>query len=249
MNKRKHDRFDTTKEDDIVVTVHRKNSIEGQPDTAIAATIDDLSQSGIRIRTTDPMNFHEKVVLEVENKRGSCFVAKAEIRHIQPDLRGDGGWISGCILSELLPDDLLDALARIGLVNRRRYDRKEVKLPAKVKVEMNSDEIKVDVIDLSRNGISFRCDQEIQVGSKIQIGFWGRAKLLSFCLRACRCTQTEEGWIVGCSPLKGDLNELFASLDRPVTVPPVAVNGFILVAGSLMITLILRYSLLGIGWW
>ena len=129
-------------------------------------SIIDVSSGGIRFLSEGKFSTGQTVLIELKTDH-SHGAFGGIIRRIQPWV--DGKFVLGCELIERLPYDVLEALAKAGVVNRRRDERIDWKQPAKLSWELQPGEIDIEIHDCSSDGMRISSPVEIPDDVRLRI--------------------------------------------------------------------------------
>ena len=159
----------------------------------------DLSSNGVRValgvclEKDAPVQFHLSVP-----SVGLEFSCLAHPRWFQP--RDAESWWVGCELTEVISDEMIDALARGGLLDRRRDPRYPVSYPAVVKWELGDKPLDVELVNYSKGGICILSQEGSGLLSErvmLQVASHNRDATIP--CRVMWQRKTEAGFVAGCS--------------------------------------------------
>ena len=124
----------------------------------------DVSNNGLKIRSSIPLLFEEPVRLEFR-----CPVAdldiEAEVRWIRPE---DEEWLIGLRVPQLLQEKSIQVFSGFG-INRRQGHRFPVELDAAMQCSGSVDQLNVTLLDYSKAGIKFSSTECVDVGQRVKL--------------------------------------------------------------------------------
>jgi len=122
----------------------------------------DVSAGGIRFRTVRPPALGAKIVAYVQDLGR---VEGVTVRHL-PD-----GFAIAFLTTALKAQRVAEKVALFsGASERRMFQRLELD-GARIALRLaNDEERSVDIIDVSTRGLAFRCEEEFEIGDRMEIG-------------------------------------------------------------------------------
>ena len=115
-------------------------------------TVHDLSSKGMRLNLPIQLALEQKVQIRLcVPEYGIDMLTSGIIRWGQT--RDETTWWVGCLLDEPLSKEFLLELATHRIIDRRQDERTKTSIPAKIKLELNSDPIDVTISNYSFGGI------------------------------------------------------------------------------------------------
>ncbi len=150
--RRKERRF-KTRDPDALRCDTSVNEEDPRPGTVI-----DISSRGLRFLCSGQFKVGQSFSTELKTDR-SHGTFRGEIRRVQPWTGGKT--VLGCQLIDRIPEEVLQNLAREGVVNRRSDERVEWNQPAKMSWELQQGEINVEIKDCSTGGLKIRSPKPI----------------------------------------------------------------------------------------
>lgn len=131
----------------------------------------DITVSGARILSKVPLRFGEHFVLHLESESvGLSITISSEVQWIRGGSKEDE-WIIGCLFESRLEPDLLEEYVDSGLMERRESDRRDISLPATVKLELTGDETEVDVSNIGIGGFCYTARTGGTIGARVRLTF------------------------------------------------------------------------------
>ncbi|TWT89439.1 PilZ domain-containing protein [Stieleria varia] len=206
-------------------------------------TVIDISPSGLRLLCEGKFAIGETFVVELKTER-SHGSYEGIVRRVEPWVAGQS--VIGCQLTQKIPDEILETLARENVVDRRRDGRVPWTQPAHMSWELQAGEVDVTVCDCSPGGLKIISKTPIPDATRLRIRMTpdGGDELV---INAKSVWQTEDAdtYVVGVEFTKKDLPEVIARVleendpDRVPTARTVTVHRWIrrsvLVAASVTI--------------
>jgi hypothetical protein len=158
--RRKEQRFKTRDTDALRCETTVKDEAPRQ------GTVIDLSPSGLRFLCAGKFQAGQTFSTELisDHSHGTF---RGEIRRVEPWTGGQS--VLGCQLLDQIPEDVLQDLAREGIVNRRRDPRVDWNQPAKLSWELHQGEIDVEINDCAPGGLKISSDQEFPSDVRVRI--------------------------------------------------------------------------------
>ena len=162
-------------------------------------TLAELSSKGVRValgvclEKDTPVQFNLSVP-----SVGLEFSCLAHPRWFQP--RDADSWWVGCELMEVISDEMIDALARGGLIDRRRDPRYPISFPAIVKWELGDRPMEVELLNYSKGGFCIISQEGSGLHSErvmLQVSSHSRNAIIP--CRVMWQQKEEQGFVAGCS--------------------------------------------------
>lgn len=136
----------------------------------IPVTVVDVSPVGARVVPDVPLTVETKVELRLECRQLELETKMAaEVRWCSP--RTDGWHVGLSLLEHRLPDEFFDILAGGGIIDRRQSARLPVVITGSLKREGRTDATRIDVIDVSRDGLCVLSPVEAPLGGALLLTF------------------------------------------------------------------------------
>lgn len=163
---RQDTRFEVTKEMDADFAVLVYREVDGKEEVIYSRPLD-VSSSGIKVLSPEPLPFQERVRLEFRaSDEGASFSSDAEIRWIRP--KGDA-WSIGFRTSERLSQEFIQKLSASGGIERRRLPRWETNQTTAIQKEGSKFRDAAMILDYSLGGLRMTVDTKVKVGDAMKI--------------------------------------------------------------------------------
>jgi hypothetical protein len=181
----------------------------------------DLSQHGARLTVSAKPPTQEGVTVRLAMAELQLNLAvDGEVCWTEP--AGEAGWTFGCKLTGGIPDDVLQALASEGYVDRRQDRRQGVSIQATARWELASaGDVPVRVHNFSEGGIRVFSSEPGHPGGRLLLTLDpedGEPMVVS--AKAVWQLETEDGYHIGCSYADRSafvaLQERFGPQQQPV---------------------------------
>ena len=137
---------------------------DGQPHEG---SVVDISQSGLRVLCTGPFEANQEFTVELKTDDRSLGTYRGQIRRVEPWVGGQS--VLGCQLHDKVPSEVLEELARLGIINRRRDVRVSWNQPAKMSWELQPGEIDIQIEDCSLGGLRILANREFPSNVRLRI--------------------------------------------------------------------------------
>lgn len=187
-------RFRITKPEALRVTVTKNdNSFE-----AIQTELVNISVGGAKFKSNQSVTVNEVVSVKIDvDQPGQAISVSGEVRWIAP-LDGDEWWL-GCAFKPSIPHEVLNQLARQGILERREHVRQRISLPVTVQWQLEYEPTTVMVVDYSAGGLCLVSKVERGPGERLMLKFElddGREVQVRASTRWEVCC--DEGFLIGC---------------------------------------------------
>lgn len=213
-NSRRHDLNENQWIEIMVKRDQEETDADNRP-SCVAATIVDISQTGIKIRSEVPFEFHESLVLEVPRTYSDQTLGLiATVRWTQPD-EDTEMWMAGCVIADEFPPEYINEIARDGIVDRRNNGREKISIEANGRFELSSDSFPINISDVSLTGLRLFSPKACEVGSRIQVTFDEEERSERFTARTVFQSEVDGGYLIGCRVLEGSPYSLLGRSVQP----------------------------------
>lgn len=160
------------------VTIGRRYDREPRELTGVLI---DLTALGAKLSTSIPLSIEEFITLHFRfGEHGLNFMVDAQVRWTRP--AEESRWWMGCSFTPKLPEEYLVGLARKGLLDRRREERRKVSLAATARWELAEHERHdVHLEDISSGGVRLSAPRGAEPGQRVLIdtvGAGGKALVI-----------------------------------------------------------------------
>jgi hypothetical protein len=158
----------------------------------------DISSEGAKICVPVPVEVDETVRLRIKHHdSGLNLPIPAEVRWVRRE--GDATWRLGCSFVTWLPEDTLETLASLGCLECSELARLPVDGKAAVWKELDPSALSVQLVDLSRGGLSLVSPQPARIGQRLRLlsGSDGSNSAEIFVQVRC-CAEVAQGYLLGC---------------------------------------------------
>ena len=157
---RNEPRFEPKRRQDLRVQIRRADQ-----DDAISGEIVDLSPGGAKIAIPVGLDVDAETVITLQ-AGSQCIERRAMVRWCRP---ARDGWWAGLSFSEDLSRQHFNALAAVGLIDRRRDTRISHSATMTARWELGSKPIPVELMDLSSGGFKMYSPESGEVGKRVLI--------------------------------------------------------------------------------
>lgn len=118
----------------------------------------DLSREGARLGLQMHVPAGERIRMRISSAEFSHAVeSEATVSWVEPGSSSE--WVIGCVLEDLIGQDLLDDLATAGMLDRRSEERIAVSFAAEAKTELERSFVPVEIVDTSDGGFCVVTDE------------------------------------------------------------------------------------------
>ena len=157
-----------------------------------------ISVGGAKFKSNQSVTVNEVVSVKIDVEHpGQSISVSGEVRWIAP-LDGDEWWL-GCAFKPPIPHEILNELARQGVLERREHVRQRISLPVTAQWQLEYEPTTVTVVDYSAGGICLTTDSERGPGERLMLRFQlddGRDVQVRASTRwEVRC---DDGFLIGC---------------------------------------------------
>ncbi len=170
--------------------------------TAVTAELLDLSVQGAKLQIPCSLRFHERLVLRLNsNEREFALAVETSVRWIRS--AENGTWTFGCAFEPRLPAREMEALFDHGLLERRKYERIPISVPALAYWELDPQPTTVQLVDLSHGGFCLLTSLQGKIGARVRLSVNKADGNPAEIIAAARWESvSSEGRLIGCEFLK-----------------------------------------------
>jgi len=138
------------------------------PETTIRADVRDVSISGCRLFANEAVRLHGPIELTLLAPSVSfSTTVDAEVCWSRPDR--NGALVLGCRFLKNIDPARLDVLAAAGTIERRVAHRHRVRIPLKVRRQLQQNEAGAMMVNISPGGFCFVSNLEVEVGEHLLV--------------------------------------------------------------------------------
>ena len=146
------------------VTIHCEVDANGE---VLTGQLLDLSLSGAKIKLPCCLQFSQAVQLRIAcTKLGISIDVASQVCFVRPD---DDEWQAGCSFATEISQDVIDALARASVIQRRRSPRHTTSIHGIARWELDSESFPVRIRDFSTGGFCLVAQCPGTVGAAVNV--------------------------------------------------------------------------------
>jgi hypothetical protein len=142
----------------------------GLPPVEAGVKLVDISREGVKLLASSRLHIHETVTIRIEVPEvRRDFSLPARVCWSHP-AKGES-WRLGCTFTQDLHEDVLDQLAVLGYIERRKDPRQTVDAEAWAVWELAEQGFPVRIVSLSPGGFCICCPQAGKIGARLLLEF------------------------------------------------------------------------------
>lgn len=197
---RNEPRFETRNPETVRVTIGEVGTDGG---VAAQGKLSDISRGGAKLIVSQRLPMQASVCMRLENPELQLdLTITGEVCWIVP-AEGEGFAI-GCTFVPDLPTDILEKLFACGLLERRIFSRRALRVPAKARWEMEPNPTDAFLWDLSEGGFCVLSPQPRTPGKRVLVTVTSGDKEAYIPAKTQWGMKVGEGYVVGCEFVSKD---------------------------------------------